>query len=427
MKIWLITVGEPLPVGEHPLRERPYRTGLLAEVLGDRGHHVTWWTSTFNHQKKEYFKANSGKEVINSKLDIYFLHGRRYKKNVSFSRLYNHFQIASEFRDRSRVESKPDLIVCSLPTLELAYQAALYAEIHNVPLVVDVRDLWPDVFVDVVPESMRFIASAFFWPYERMAKKALASAHSIVGVSKGYLTWGLEKTNRKEVDADNVFPLGYPNLQKHPYTSQTRSQLERLGIDFNRPIVWFIGSFVKSIDLEPIIKVASVLQSSHPEVQFVFSGQGEDEAHYRDLSRNLSNIVWTGWVSQDEIALLGSKACVGLAAYRAGAFQSLPNKLFEYMSFGLPVLSSLQGEAKQFLFDHKVGLTYQSGNAEDCVMRLKEIIDNPFLQKIFARNASTLFNAHYNAQVVYEQYATHLESIAKSSPKKAQSKQADRA
>lgn len=418
MKIWLITVGEPLPVGEHPLRERLYRTGLLAQVLGNRGHKVTWWTSTFNHQKKEYFKVDSAKEEINSKLDICFLHGRNYKKNVSFSRLYNHFQIASEFRDRSRGEGMPDLIVCSLPTLELAYQASLYAKRHDIPLVMDVRDLWPDVFMDAIPESMQFIASALFWPYERMAQKALQSAQSIVGVSKGYLAWGLEKAKREEGDADHVFPLGYPNLQNHPYTSQTRHQLERLGIDFNRPIVWFIGSFVKSIDLEPIIKVASVMQASHPEVQFVFSGQGEDEAHYRDLSRNLNNIIWTGWVSQDEIALLGSKASVGLAAYRAGAFQSLPNKLFEYMSFGLPVLSSLTGEAKQFLFDHKVGLTYQSDNAEDCVMRLKEIIDNPFLQKMFAKNASALFNAHYNAQTVYEQYAEHLESVVEKKSEK---------
>lgn len=418
MKIWLITVGEPLPVGENPSRERPYRTGLLADVLGSRGHHVTWWTSTFNHQKKEYFKAGSGKEEINPTLDIYFLHGRKYKKNVSFSRLYNHFQIASEFRCRSREESKPDLIVCSLPTLELAYQAARYAERNDVPMVMDVRDLWPDVFVDAVPESMRFVASSLFWPYACMAQKALKSAQSIVGVSKGYLAWGLEKAKREEGDADGVFPLGYPNLQNHPHTSQTRHKLERLGIDFNRPIVWFIGSFVKSIDLEPIIKVASVMETSHPEVQFVFSGQGEDEAHYRDLARNLSNIVWTGWVSQDEIALLGSRSSVGLAAYRTGAFQSLPNKLFEYMSFGLPVLSSLHGEAKQFLFDHKVGLTYQSDNAEDCVMRLKEIIDNPFLQKMFSKNASTLFNAHYNAQTVYEQYAEHLESVASNQTRK---------
>lgn len=411
MNIWLMTVGEPLPIGQRRDSIRLYRTGMLARILNERGHRVTWWTSTVDHQGKTLFKEHPGKEPLDHNFELYFLQGCFYKKNISFQRLLNHYQIGRAFRHQSKKEEKPDLIVCSLPTLELCYEAARFAADQGIPFVIDVRDLWPELFYDVFPKSLQFMAKILFSPYEYMARFSLSRATSICGVSDGYLSWGLQKAGRDRTPQDLVVPLGYPNLKNQRFTSQTRHQLERMGINFDRPIVWFVGSFVKSIDLEPIIKVASAMQATHADVQFVFSGQGEDEAHYKDLARNLPNILWTGWLSQDEIAFMGSKALVGLAAYRIGAMQSLPNKFFEYMSFGLPILSSLKGEAQQLLREQKTGLTYQAGNAEDCLMRLKEILDNPFLQKMFSKNAEALFDAHYNAEAVYDHYANCLESF----------------
>ena len=51
LRIWLLREGEPLPGDQRP---RLMRTGLLAEWLAGKGHEVTWWCSTFNHQSKTY-------------------------------------------------------------------------------------------------------------------------------------------------------------------------------------------------------------------------------------------------------------------------------------------------------------------------------------------------------------------------------------
>ncbi|GAI08595.1 unnamed protein product, partial [marine sediment metagenome] len=50
MRIWLITIGEPLPSDNN--NDRLYRTGILAKLLIQRGHEVVWWTSTFDHVRK---------------------------------------------------------------------------------------------------------------------------------------------------------------------------------------------------------------------------------------------------------------------------------------------------------------------------------------------------------------------------------------
>ena len=51
MKIWIITVGEPLPMDDGEVRA--YRSGLLFSELVNAGHEVTWWTSSFDHSQKK--------------------------------------------------------------------------------------------------------------------------------------------------------------------------------------------------------------------------------------------------------------------------------------------------------------------------------------------------------------------------------------
>ena len=48
MNIWLVTIGEPIPVEDNKLRL--HRTGILFESLySSKKNNVTWWTSNYNH------------------------------------------------------------------------------------------------------------------------------------------------------------------------------------------------------------------------------------------------------------------------------------------------------------------------------------------------------------------------------------------
>ena len=96
IRIWLITVGEPLPLPGR--RERPWRTGLLAEELASRGHEVLWWTSTVDHLTKSFFVDGQPSVEVSDRLTIQFLRGVLYTRNVSLARLRNHRQIGRAFR-----------------------------------------------------------------------------------------------------------------------------------------------------------------------------------------------------------------------------------------------------------------------------------------------------------------------------------------
>src|ERR1700682_190359 len=173
MLFWLTTVGEQLPID--PGDSRLMRTGTLARFLCQAGHRVVWWTSTFNHVHK-YHRFDSDRSVpVDTNLTIKLLHGIGYKRHVSLRRLIDHGIVARKFSTIARREARPDLIVASMPTLELAAAACAFGTRVGTPVVLDIRDLWPDAFTELLPTLLRPLAGPTFFAFRRLAKYSCSS------------------------------------------------------------------------------------------------------------------------------------------------------------------------------------------------------------------------------------------------------------
>lgn len=408
LNIWLITVGEPLPL--EGTSSRPWRTGLLANELLSRGHAVTWWTSAVDHFTKTYFKTASITHVRRG-FELRLLHGCLYTRNISLARFRNHVQIAERFAEQAAQIPKPDVIVCSLPTIELSREAVRFASRHAIPVLLDIRDLWPDEMAARLPRLLQPLAKLILWPLYRDLGYALRGASGLLAISSHYLEWGLRGSGRHRAPADGVFTHGYPAASFAATEETARSLAAELRLEPGRKIVWFVGTFVGSIDLGTVIEAARLIERELPLV-FILTGSGEKDAEWREQARGLGNVIFTGWRDSKDLAALASLAWAGLGAYKVGALMSLTNKLFEYMSCGLPILLSLPGEARELVEAAGCGKFYQPGSAESLAAVLRELDGDPAAHARMARNARTAFDQRYSADAVYEQMATHVEAIA---------------
>ena len=95
--VWLITIGEPVPVGEGA-KDRLHRTGLFAALLAGWGHRVTWWTSAFDHFRKRPL-GPLGEVSLSPGLKAILLDGGGYSRNLSLARFRDHSRIARRFRE----------------------------------------------------------------------------------------------------------------------------------------------------------------------------------------------------------------------------------------------------------------------------------------------------------------------------------------
>ena len=404
----MVTTGEPLP--DSKSTSRLWRGGLLARELASRGHHVTWWTSGFDHVSKRRIEEGRRDKTFFDRVVVRYLDGSDYRKNVSLNRMVNHFQIAQQFLREASREPPPDVIFSSFPTIELSWVAARLAKRYGVSLVVDIRDLWPDIFVSAVPRPLQPLARLVLQPYFSMARQALAGATSLMAVSSEYCDWACARAGRVRGAFDAVCPLGY---ERHKARAELQALLSRMpALDFTKPVAIFAGSFGQTYDLETVIAAAKLLHRDASTIQFVLCGSGEQEARWRELAQGAPNVWMPGLLPAAELATLMSNSTIGLAAYVSGAPQGIPNKVIEYLSANLPIASSLAGETKELLAKQNCGLTYAANNPRDLAQQLATLAANPALIGTMASNAKDIFAKSFDASVVYPLMASHIERVA---------------
>ena len=390
---------------------RLHRTGMLSKLLAEKGYEVVWFTTTFDHQTKVYVENTNVKKNVSKNLSLFFLHSETpYYKNISLKRLKNHKEVAENFYVEANKIDSPDIIFCSFPTIDLAYVATKYGKINNVPVVIDVRDLWPDIFIDIFPKFFHaFFRRLMYWQIKK-TKFALTNAFAITAVSDNYLKWAInyEKNNFKKVS--KVFPLGYDYEEIKEYKSDLVTN--RLGIDETKINIWFVGTFGRTYDLETVIKAAKVLEVSRPKIQFIFTGDGENMSIWKEKAKGLSNVIFTGWVGKKELIYLSRISKIGLMAYRKGAPQGLPNKIFEYLAYGLPILSSLESETKELLNSHGIGFTYDASNSQDLIDKINAITSD--LGKLYemSENCRHVYRENFDSHVIYQNIINFLEEIS---------------
>jgi glycosyltransferase involved in cell wall biosynthesis len=407
VRIWVITVGEPLP--GLSAGARPWRSGLLCRLLAQRGHQVVWWTSDVDHFSKRYFDRSADRYMADDVV-IQFLHGRLYRRNVSLARFLNHREIARAFASLAQHEPPPDVIICSFPTIELSEEAVRYGRSRAVPVVLDVRDLWPDVFMDYLPAITRMPARVLLRGSFAAARRALAGCSGIVAVSEGYLQWGLQRAGRARGENDRVFPLAY-DLPAAGADGALRERLQTLGVDASKRLCVFVGTFGRSYDLGPVLEVARGLSvEGDGRFQFVLAGAGERLAEWQRRASGLPNVVFTGWLDQPGVHSLIRAAHVGLGAYTAGAPQGIPNKIIEYMAAGAPVLSSLRGETEALLARERCGITFDVADPYTLRAALEQV-GTGANRETMGQAARRVFEGSYKAENVYAALAAHLEGL----------------
>lgn len=412
MKVWLIKIGEILPVEPG---QTLIRNGLLAKTLASQNHEVTWWASSFSHQHKRYLFDTPRVIQVQPNLELRLLFGPPYHKNVSPQRILHHLVVAQNFAREARSASKPDIIFCSLPTLELAEQALSYGQTMGVPVIIDVVDTWPDVYLTILPSVLRPAGRLALWSEFQRLQKVCSSADALTGVSKTYLDWALKHAGRSLDRFDGVFPLGCSMnpLSKLAVKGTSSAQVRaKYGASSQDLLVTFVGIFGASYDLETVVETAKILaQRNVRDVRFVLAGTGDKMKRLLHMAQGLTNVIFPGWLAEQPMRELLYASSVGLAAYTQDALQSLPNKPFEYMAAGLPMLSSLTGELEQLIRTEGIGLQYRSGDHASLAKQIHWCRDNPDQLKLMSDQAYRVFEARYDSTKIYEKLAAHLEAV----------------
>lgn len=406
MNIWIVSEGEPLPIDGADVRLR--RMGQLCNMFSENGHEVHWFSSDYHHYKKELRQFTNRDINVVDKYYIHLLESNPYKSNVSYQRIKHHKVLAKNFMDKAKTMVIPDIILATMAPLELSETVVEFAG-DNIPTIIDIRDLWPEIYNEVLPSFARPIVYPYIKYSKKKLNKTLSKATALISVTQGFLDYGLSIAGRKQQSLDHVFHTSY---KKATYKDSDFDKHWGNELDKNDFIISFIGNFGKQFRLDPVIDAAKSLRT-HANIKFVLCGGGQDYEKLLEYSKDLPNLIVKEWISGNEIDSLLKNTNIGLAPYKDSInFRAnVPNKFGEYIAYELPILVSVEGDMKNLLETNNAGYYYK--DSTDLSSKILELYNNEDLALEMSKNSKQLYNQKFNSEVVYMELVKYLEKYNK--------------
>ncbi len=403
MDIWIVN-----PYGTLPSEGwREYRSSMLARALAARGHHPTWFLSNFEHRSKSFRKEVQADPALPG-VTIYCLPARPYDRNISIGRVRYEQSFGRAFAAASRTLPKPDAIILAEPSLFFGGPVRRYALNNNIPLIVDILDLWPEMFAVAAPKPIRSLATLLLAPLYARRRKLLREATGVVGCTVGYTKVARAVTDRPVetfylgVDVAEVrrTMLDIPNTARLP--------------PYNGLTCVYAGTLGEAYDI-PCLAASVEALAPLGRVRLVVAGDGPERPRLNQLAQaHPETLIFLGKVSPHELGALYAQAQIGLCSYAPGSAVEMPVKLFDYLAAGLGFVTSLDGEIRS-LIDGGAGVYCRPGDPTALADVLTGLAEAP--QRVAAMQlVATDYGKRFDQHQQHAAFTAFIERLVRPKP-----------
>lgn len=398
MDIWIVN-----PYGTLPSEGwREYRSSMLARALAERGHRPTWFLSNFEHRSKSFRSAVQADPALPG-VSIHCLPARPYSRNISIGRIRYEQSFGQAFAAASRTLPKPDAIILAEPSLFFGAPVRRYAQDNNVPLIVDILDLWPEMFAVAAPRPVRPLAKRLLAPLHARRRKLLREAIGVVGCTAGYADVARAATDRPVetcylgVDVAEVrrTMADIPESRRlPPYDGLTCIYAGTLGEAYDIPCL--------AASVEALAPLGCV--------RLVVAGDGPERPRLEHLAlAHPKTLIFLGKIPPHELGAIYAQAQIGLCSYAPGSAVEMPVKLFDYMAAGLGFVTSLDGEIRA-LINAGAGIYCRPGNPAALVETLTTLAAMP--QRVTSmQQVAAGYGERFDQREQHAEFAAFIERL----------------
>jgi len=405
MNIWLISIFEQTPV------DNVFSTRFIsiAEEALKKGHKIHFFASTFKHNTKNQRFQETKTTEININYKLTFVKSNKYKKNIGLMRLISHYKFGEDLIEILDKDEKPNLILIAFPPIHLSYKVINWAKNNNIPVIIDIIDPWPDIFINAFPKLLKNIAKILFFPLAKKVKYIFNNVDGVTAISNQYLNWA--KLNSKIGLKTKCF---YPAVDFK--SIQLKYKINSNNLIKNNEVITVIyaGSLASSYDIPCILNAARELSRNYSEkIKFKIAGVGPQLPLIIDYIKDYNNLEYLGRLSKEELMKHYFYSDLGLTQHKAGASQSVTYKLFDLLGNGLPILNSLQSEMNDIILKNKVGLFNNPGDYLKLTENIKYFYYNKEILNIYKTNSLKLTSEEGDTNRVYSDMVKFLENTSK--------------
>ena len=284
---------------------------------------------------------------------------------------------------------KVDLVWGTSPPIFQAVTAWLLARLKGVPFVLEVRDLWPSFAIAVGVLRNRAIIALSEW-LERFLYR---HADRIIVNSPGYIQHVRDRSGRL-VD---LIPNGTDTGMFDP-GNRNQALRDRLGLG-DKFVVLYAGAHGMSNDLG-IVLLASHQLRDQANIFFLFIGDGKEKPALQKQASDmgLMNILFLPPVPKAEISsyLAAADACIAILMPLEEYKTTYPNKVFDYMAAGRPVLLAIDGVIREVVEGASAGIFVPPGNPTVLAHAVLVLAGDPEKSRSLGMNGRVCVEQHFD-------------------------------
>ena len=376
----------------------------LARNLQRRGHQVTVIASPVSYLSG----TNQDKRVRKQTDDLGVTILRSYTLPVLhrsfFLRVFSFLSfMASSFFNGLFIR-RVDLVWGTTPPIFQAPTAWLLARLKGVPFVLEVRDLWPAFAVAVgVLENKLLIRLS-----EMLERFLYRHADQVVVNSPGFIQH-VEARGAKKIE---LVPNGSDPEMFDP-KSEGEGFRKKHGLE-DRFVVLYAGAHGMSNDLDVVLDAAENLRDE-PGIQIVMLGSGKEKPRLRTEAdqRSLENVMFLPPVAKMEMPsyLAGADACLAILKPIEMYKTTYPNKVFDYMAAGRPVILAIDGVIREVVEDAQAGVFVQPGDSLALANTIRDLATQPEKCRTMGISGRNVVEARYSRERFANKFALILEGM----------------
>lgn len=377
------------------------RSYWIAQKLIKNGHQVTMITAGSNQTEKR-------KEVTIDGIKIIYLK-EAYSQDMSVStRLKAFLGFVWKSITEARKQKNIDLVIATSTPLTVGITALYMKWFKKVLYVFEVRDLWPEVPIQMGAFKSPFIVKPTRW-FEKTIYK---NAEHVIALSPG-MQEGVIKYIPKEKTSM------IPNMAKMDefWPREKNSELEqKLGLNPNSFKIVHFGSLGLANGAETIIESAKLLKNNNS-VEFLFVGGGSTENTLIEecQKHQLNNVKFLGRFPMKETSEIVNLSDISIVSFKdlPILYTNSPNKLFDSLSAGKPIIVNSAGWTKDMVEEHHCGYYVNPNQPQELADKILFLKDNPEIVETMGQNSRTLAETVYDKSILCKQFVETVETTYK--------------
>lgn len=383
----------------------PYEPGgtrsyWISQELIKNGHQVTMLTTSSKIDSKIKRVEIDGIHVIYLKVP--------YSQYMSiFSRMLSFVSFMVKSTIIALKEKNINLIIATSTPLTIGFPALVVNKIKKIPFLFEVRDLWPEVPIQMGGLNNKILIGLAKW----FEKKVYKNAQHIIALSPGM------KSGVIDVGTPEHKVTMIPNMAKiDEFWSRPPNfeLMKELNITKDTFKIIYFGALGQANAIEYILETAKLLENDN-EIEFLFigSGPGKELIDNYIINNSALNIKYLGFFNMEKTSEIVNFCDVSLVTFSNIPILATnsPNKLFDSLSAGKPIIVNSNGWTKDLVENHNCGVYVNPESPKDFSEKIMKLKKSAETLKIMGLNSRNLAKSVYDKSILCEQFAKVVNSM----------------